>query len=122
MSWIKITSPENIPLREGRAVPVGNREIAIFNLGRRFAAIENRCPHSGGPLCDGMVSGSEGHFAVVCPLHGWRISLEDGSILKPQVPVCVDVYETRVQDGIVMVDLPADTEKKAEFECREAAA
>jgi len=109
MSWIKITEVENIPLHEGRSVPVGKRELAVFNLGDRFAAIDNRCPHNGGPLCDGIVSAGDTGFAVVCPLHGWKISLETGDILRPQVPVCVEVYAARVVDGVVTVDLPEAT-------------
>ena len=48
--WIRVTPCENIPPREGRAAMVGGREIAIFNLGDRFLAVDNRCPHQGGPL------------------------------------------------------------------------
>jgi len=102
MSWIRITEVENIPVREGRSVKVDRDEIAVFNLGDRFAAIENRCPHSGGPLCDGIVSGA----TVICPLHGWTVCLDTGDILKPQVPVRVEVYPVRVEDGVVEVDLP----------------
>ena len=102
MSWIRITEIENIPVREGRSVKIGNEEIAVFNLGDRFAAIENRCPHSGGPLCDGIVSGA----TVVCPLHGWKVCLDTGDILKPQVPVRVELFATRVEDGVVLVDVP----------------
>ena len=58
MNWVRVTAVENVPLREGRAVRVGDDEIAIFNLGDRFVAIENACPHRGGPLADGIVSGS----------------------------------------------------------------
>lgn len=106
MSWVRITSVSNIPVREGRAVKIGDREIAIFNLGDRFAAIENRCPHSGGPLCDGIVSGA----TVTCPLHGWKVSLETGAIQKPAVPVQVATYETYVENGIVMVAVPSRRE------------
>ncbi len=108
MSWIKITEIENIPLREGRSVKIGDDDIAVFNLGDRFAAIENRCPHSGGPLCDGIVSGA----TVVCPLHGWRICLITGDIVKPQLPVRVEIYPARVEDGIVMVDVPISVEDR----------
>jgi phenylpropionate dioxygenase-like ring-hydroxylating dioxygenase large terminal subunit len=66
--WTRIALSRDIPLREGRAVKVGDREIAIFNLGDRFLAVDNRCPHKGGPLADGIVSGA----AVVCPLHAWK--------------------------------------------------
>ena len=102
MSWIRITEIENIPVREGRSVKVDRDEIAVFNLGDRFAAIENRCPHSGGPLCDGIVSGA----TVICPLHGWKVCLDTGDILKPQGPVRVEVYPVRIEDGVIEVDLP----------------
>ena len=124
MSWIRIVNSNAIPLREGRQVDLGDREIAIFNLGGRFAAVDAACPHRGGPLCDGIVTGSgepslacaglTGH-AVVCPLHGWKIDLETGHVLKPDVPVKVQVYEVVVRDGIVEVEIPdaAENEKAA---------
>ena len=102
MKWVRITTVENIPLREGRAVTLGDVEIAIFNLGDRFAAVDNACPHRGGPLCDGIVSGG----SVTCPLHGYKVCLETGTILRPDVAIRVDTYPVRVEDGIlsVMVD------------------
>ena len=115
MNWIQITTPESIPLREGRSVAVGDREIAIFNLDGRYAAIDAACPHRGGPLCDGIVTGSaapslacgplKGH-AVVCPLHGWKIDLDTGNVLKPDVSVKVETYEVRVKEGVIEVNLP----------------
>ena len=102
--WIQITPCGNIPLREGRAVMVGDRTIAIFNLGDRFLAVDNRCPHQGGPLCDGIVAGD----AVVCPLHAWKVSLETGAVQRPAgAATCVPTYATRVEAGIVLVELPA---------------
>ena len=108
MSWIRVTETANIPLREGRAVQIGDREIAIFNLGERFVACDNACPHRGGPLSDGIVSGTH----VVCPLHGYKICLETGNVTKPEVCVKVDTYEVRVEDGVVLVDME-DAEEKA---------
>ena len=85
-------------------VVVGDREIAIFNLGDRFLATANRCPHRGGPLADGIVSGA----AVVCPLHAWKVNMENGCVERPGgASACVDTYATRVEDGIVMIALPA---------------
>ena len=99
--WVKITAQENIPLREGRAVNVAGNSIAIFNLGDRYVSIENECPHQGGPLCDGIVSGT----VVVCPLHGWKFDLMSGDAKKSAVPACVMTYPTEVVDGIVMLDV-----------------
>lgn len=103
--WIRVTQVENIPLREGRPVQIGEEEIALFNLGDRFLAIENRCPHRGGPLSDGIVSGS----VVVCPLHAWKVCLESGEVKKPtEERACVTSYPTRVQDGIVQIEVPGN--------------
>jgi nitrite reductase (NADH) small subunit len=101
-TWVRIAYCRDIPVREGRAVKVGSREIAIFNLGDRFLAVENRCPHKGGPLSDGIVSGA----AVVCPLHAWKISLETGKgVNGPSALSCVETFRTRVEGGIVLLEL-----------------
>jgi nitrite reductase (NADH) small subunit len=109
MKWIRITNAENIPLREGRSVRLGDDEIAIFNLGDRYVAVDNSCPHRGGPLCDGIVSGD----TVVCPLHGWKISLDSGDVLKPDICVKVNTYPVSVEDGIVRVLFSKQKEEQA---------
>ena len=104
--WIRVTACDNIPPREGRAARIGDRELAIFNLGDRFLAVDNRCPHRGGPLCDGIVAGA----AVVCPLHAWKVSLETGAVERPaDANACVRTYATRVDGGVVLVELPPAT-------------
>jgi len=100
MSWIQITATGNIPLREGRNVTLGSREIAIFHLADKFVAVDNVCPHDQGPLCDGIVKGT----SVVCPLHGWNICLDTGRVLKPDVPDFIRTYPVRVNDGIIELD------------------
>ena len=104
-AWIRITPSENIPPREGRAVNVGGREIAIFNIGDRFLAVDGRCPHKGGPLCDGIVAGE----TVVCPLHAWKIGLTTGDVERPTgITACVHTYPTRLEHGIVLIELPLE--------------
>jgi nitrite reductase (NADH) small subunit len=106
--WIRVTAIENLPLREGRAVALGDREIALFNLGDRVLATDNRCPHQGGPLCDGIVTGE----SVVCPLHAWKVNLASGAVERPTQGKdhCVRTYPTRIEDGIVVVELPVVNE------------
>ena len=110
--WVRVTTTDNIPPREGRPVTIGAREIAIFNLGPstepgsgdRFLATDNRCPHQAGPLCDGILTGE----SVVCPLHAWKVNLADGCVERPANARdhCVATYPVRVEDGIVVVGLP----------------
>lgn len=102
--WVRIARCDSVPVREGRAVRLNGHEIAIFNLGERFLATDNQCPHQGGPLSDGIVAGD----SVVCPLHAWRIRLDSGQVERPaREHACVATYPTRIEDGIVWLELPA---------------
>jgi nitrite reductase (NADH) small subunit len=110
MRWIRVTNAENIPLREGRAVTIGHEQVAIFNLGDKFLAVENRCPHRGGPLADGIVSGD----SVVCPLHQWKVCLSSGAVVRPQEQqACVRSFPVQVIDGVVLVEIEAEKAKAA---------
>lgn len=101
--WARIAPTASIPPQEGRSVTVAGAELAIFNLGDRFVAIENSCPHRGGPLCDGIVTGT----SVVCPLHGWKVDLDSGSVERPVIADCVATVPARVEDGIILLDVSA---------------
>jgi nitrite reductase (NADH) small subunit len=106
MRWIRAAACADFPLREGRAVEIGGRQIAVFNLGDRFAAVENQCPHKAGPLADGLVSGE----SVVCPLHAWKIDLTSGKATNhPEHSSCVATFETRVEDDALFLAIPADS-------------
>jgi len=109
MRWIQVSNAANFPLREGRCVTIEGEEVAVFNLGDRFLAVDNACPHRGGPLCDGIVSGE----TVICPLHNYKISLETGEVKKPDVPVRVQTYETRVEKGVLMIAVAMEQEVAA---------
>ena len=104
LRWTRVTPTASVPLREGRVVNLGGRDIALFNLGGRFAAIDNQCPHQGGPLCDGIVSGT----SVVCPLHGWKFDLDTGYPVLASSPTCLTTYPTRVEDGLIFVGQVAE--------------
>ena len=114
--WVRVTHCANIPLRQGRAVRLGHREIAIFNLGSRFLAVDNRCPHKAGPLSDGIVSGE----TVVCPLHAWKVNLETGKVANPNAASnCVETFPTRVEDGMVLVGVPTISPEEMSSACVE---
>jgi nitrite reductase (NADH) small subunit len=90
--WVQVTAVENIPLREGRSVQLGGHAVAL----------ENRCPHRGGPLADGIVSAG----TVVCPLHAWKIDLTTGSVTnQPGNPQCLKTFPARVEDGAIFVEI-----------------
>ena len=110
--WVRTARCEDIPLREGRSVRLGGHDVAIFNLGDRFLAIDNRCPHKGGPLSEGIVSGG----SVVCPLHTSKVDLETGEAARPGAALgCVGTFRVRVESGILLVELPAASSAKKEM-------
>jgi nitrite reductase (NADH) small subunit len=86
-------------------VQVGEREVALFHVDGAFYALRNRCPHQGGPLCEGRVEGASesrpGGATVTCPWHAWTFKLTDGKMVAGFS--LVDTYEVRVEDGQVAV-------------------
>ncbi len=75
MCWIKIGTLDDIPRRGARCVATPRGRIAVFRTGDDHVfAIDDHCPHKGGPLSQGIVHGT----SVTCPLHNWVISLETG--------------------------------------------
>jgi nitrite reductase (NADH) small subunit len=63
-------------------------------------ALDNRCPHKGGPLSEGIVHGRQ----VTCPLHNWVIGLDDGEAAGADKG-CVRRYPVRLEDGRVFLNL-----------------
>ncbi len=78
IKWFRVAPVGAIPEKEGRRVEYGQYAAALFNLSGEYLAVENQCPHKGGPLADGIVAGKN----VFCPLHNWKISLENGCALS----------------------------------------
>ncbi len=73
--WIEIGKLDDIPRRGARCVNTPIGRIAVFRTADdEVYAIEDRCPHRGGPLSQGIVHGAQ----VTCPLHNWVFSLETG--------------------------------------------
>jgi nitrite reductase (NADH) small subunit len=74
-AWVDIGAINDIPVRGARVVKTHAGCIAVFRTAENEAyALEDKCPHKGGPLSQGIVHGT----SVTCPLHNWVISLKDG--------------------------------------------
>jgi nitrite reductase (NADH) small subunit len=95
---------------------VGNRQIAVFSAEDEFYALSNYCVHQGGPMCEGLLSGTmdtdeDGELlynvdrrVVSCPWHGWEFDVEDGKHLSdPQYRL--PSYDVVVEDEQLYVEL-----------------
>lgn len=99
--WRRVCRLEDIPRLGARVVRTSAAAVAVFRTGEDGVfALEDRCPHKGGPLSQGIVFGTQ----VSCPLHGWVIGLEDGEAAAPDRG-CVRRFAARVEDGEVFLQL-----------------
>ena len=97
---IKLAAVEDIPHGTGRVIEAAGRTLALFNVEGAFYALDNACPHRGGPLGEGDLDGP----LVVCPWHAWRWDVTTGANANnPAVKVaCLPVS---VEAGAVFVQL-----------------
>jgi nitrite reductase (NADH) small subunit len=90
---VRVCRAEELPPGERRLATIGGMEVGVFNLGDRFVAYRNLCPHQGAPVCLGRVGGTTlpsapGEYVfgrrgriLHCPWHGWQFDLETGEAL-----------------------------------------
>jgi len=101
---------EEIPPGERKIVEIGERTIGVFNVNGSFYALRNRCPHQGGPLCQGRVTGfltataPGGEYSYTrrgeilrCPWHGWEFDITTGQSWFDPAKTRVRAYEVHVE-------------------------
>jgi 3-phenylpropionate/trans-cinnamate dioxygenase ferredoxin subunit len=92
-----------IPPGAYRLVDAEPIPIGVYNCAGELFAIEDRCSHDDGPLCEGMWD--EGDCRVVCPRHGATFDLRTGAALTLPAYLPVRTFPVRVEDGVVFVDV-----------------
>ncbi|NIA26384.1 MAG: Rieske 2Fe-2S domain-containing protein [Gammaproteobacteria bacterium] len=97
--WVKIGAFEDLRQGEGVRVEVGSNVIAVFRIGDDAYAIGDRCSHAEASLAEGEVF----DHGVECPRHGSEFSLETGVPHSLPATVPVPVFETKVEDGSVLL-------------------
>ena len=98
---VRVAAVADVPPGEGRVVDADGRQLAVFNVDGAFHAIDNACPHRGGPLGDGDLEGT----TVSCPWHAWRWDVTTGANVNNPV-LRVACVPLAVEDGALWVELP----------------
>ncbi|MEO2002996.1 MAG: sigma 54-interacting transcriptional regulator [Candidatus Poribacteria bacterium] len=98
MSWVSVGDEAQIERGGCRVVQAAGRSIALFNVDGELCAIDNTCPHQGGPLGEGELDGD----VVTCPWHEWSYSVRTGAAVATPA---VETFEVRTRDGGVEVAL-----------------
>ena len=101
MARVSVAGTGDIAVGEGRVVDAGGLTLALFNVGGTYYAIDNGCPHRGGPLGEGDVDGA----LVACTWHGWRFDVTTGANANNPA-VRVACFPVTVEGDRILVDLP----------------
>lgn len=96
---VTVGKTEAVPPGRGATVKLKNgTEVALFNAGGEFYAIENFCPHKGYPLADSRLYGN----IVECDLHGWRFDIRNG-VCFTKSDCSLESYKVVVEDGWIKI-------------------
>ena len=103
MPEIDVCPVEELPPGEVKIVHAGLISLGVYNLDGEYYAIEDRCSHDDGPLCEGEFDEDTG--VVICPRHGARIEICTGRPLSLPAVLPVETFPVRVEDGLVKVTI-----------------
>jgi nitrite reductase (NADH) small subunit len=100
-NWIEIGALSDIPRLGSRVVRTATGNIAVFRTENdEVFALDDRCPHKGGPLSQGIVHNRR----VTCPLHNFVIELESGRAVAPDEG-CTHAHPVKVENGTVWLSV-----------------
>ncbi len=94
---VRVAAFDDLADGQARHVKIGTRDLAIVRTDGEFFALSNVCRHAFGPLAEGFVDG----YTLICPWHGWRYDVRDGSTDHPDADV--RTYPVTVRGGEVFV-------------------
>ena len=118
MSRHVVATAQEIPEGGRKLVTVRGRPIAIFNLKGEYFGMLNRCPHQGGPMCEGLITGlrqakQPGEYLysrkgeiVRCPWHGWEFDIKTGQSYVDPDKTRIRTYPVEVEAGAAVVNGP----------------
>jgi 3-phenylpropionate/trans-cinnamate dioxygenase ferredoxin subunit len=103
MPEIEVAAAAEFPPGSTKIVRHGSLFVGVYNCGGELYAIEDRCSHDDGPLCEGEWDPST--CTVVCPRHGSAFELSTGRPLSLPAFQPVETYPVKIVDGVVKVDV-----------------
>ena len=102
--WIEVGSLNDIPKLGARVVKRTEGDIAVFRTADdQVFALRDKCPHKGGQLSQGIVHGNR----VACPLHDWKIELDNGVAVAPDEG-CAASFPVKMDGEKILLSLTPD--------------
>jgi thiamine pyrophosphate-dependent acetolactate synthase large subunit-like protein/nitrite reductase/ring-hydroxylating ferredoxin subunit len=109
LEWYRVANVAEVPPGRVKTVTAGTHSMALTNIDGEFTAMDNRCPHQGGPLGEGSIEvGSDGQCWLRCPWHGWDFDPKTGRPPGGHEDSGQCIYPVDVHDEGVYVGLEAE--------------
>jgi 3-phenylpropionate/trans-cinnamate dioxygenase ferredoxin subunit len=104
MGTVDVAPADELPPGSMKLVVAGpGRYVGVYNCGGTIYAIEDRCSHDDGPLCEG--DWDQATCTVVCPRHGSAFELATGQPRSLPAYLPVETFPVQVVDGMIRVDV-----------------
>ena len=104
--FYEVISVEDLNPGERIFIEVDDMIVVLFNIAGKIFAIEDRCTHDDGPLGEGELEGHE----IICPRHGARFDVRDGTALTLPAIEPTQYFPTRIIDGKIEIGIPVQEE------------
>jgi nitrite reductase (NADH) small subunit len=102
---VPVAKLADLPPGRCRSVEADGFGVAVCNVDGTIYAVDNTCPHAGGPLGEGQLHGE----LIECPWHGWRYNVRTGE--RPVNPdIKVECFQAHVEKDVIYVHLPNGTQ------------
>ena len=98
--WHKAAKVSDIADGQARTFEVTGTVIALFCSGGKFYAMDNRCPHRGGPLVEGHVEDN----VVTCPWHAWQFDITSGKC-QTMPGTKQKTYPVKIDGDIILINI-----------------
>ena len=109
LDWHRVAAPDELPEGRVKTVTAGVHSMALTNIDGEYTAMDNRCPHQGGPLGEGSIEiGEDKQCWLRCPWHGWDFDPKTGRPPGGHEDSGQTLYPLEVRDDGIYVGLEAD--------------
>ncbi|MEM7067249.1 MAG: thiamine pyrophosphate-binding protein [Pseudomonadota bacterium] len=109
LDWIKVGHVDDLPEGRVKTVTARTTSICLSHFDGQWAAMDNHCPHQGGPLGEGSIErGVEGQCWIRCPWHGWDFDPLTGAPPGGHEDTGQEVYPVNIRDGEIFIGLEAE--------------
>ncbi|HWR82371.1 MAG TPA: non-heme iron oxygenase ferredoxin subunit [Candidatus Deferrimicrobium sp.] len=97
----RVTAVTDLPPGTMKAFEIGHERLVVCHTTEGIYAVADECSHDSAPISEGRLHGDE----IICPRHGARFSVKDGSVKAPPALVPIDTYEVRIEGNEILVRL-----------------